>query len=182
MVERVVERGREPEPEETTSAVVFRWLTDMEEKLRNGRVVIHGKEIRWEQNRQALIHPYVNPANWDKYGTPPWMVFVQYLKKHSGKHKHQGGFGIYVLEGKGYTVVDGERFDWEKDDLIILPVKPGGCEHQHFNSDPNVAAQWLAIWFAPFRMATGNEQRQKETSPTYDGAEKFMPDPTGHVA
>lgn len=182
MVERVIERRPEPEPEETTSAYTFRWFEEKEKQLKEGRVVIKGKEIRWEQNRQAVIKPYINPANWAKWGSPEWIIFINHIKKHSGKHVHQGGLGIFVLEGRGYTVVDGERFDWEKDDLIILPVKPGGCEHQHFNLDPNKAAEWLAIIFVPFRMACGNEPRQKELSPTYDGVDKFVPEPTPHVA
>jgi len=181
LVERVIERGREPEPEETTSAYTFKWFRDRESQLREGTVVIRGKDIRWEQNRQSVIKPYLNPANWSKWGSPEWMMFCNHIKKQSGKHVHQGGLGIFVLQGKGYTVVDGERFDWVKDDLIILPVRPGGCEHQHFNLDPDIPAVWLAITFVPFRMACGNEARQKEFSPTFDGVEKFVAEPTQHV-
>ena len=46
-------------------------------------------------------------------------------RPRSGKHRHQGGLVIYVLEGKGYSIVDGERKDWEKGDLVLLPMKPG---------------------------------------------------------
>ena len=65
-----------------------------------------------------------------------WRVFIHDIKTRSGKHRHQGGLVIYVLEGKGYSVVDGERKDWEKGDLVLLPMKPEGVEHQHFNLDP----------------------------------------------
>ena len=114
MVERVIERGHEPEPEETTSAYTFKWFRDRETQLREGTVVIRGKDIRWEQNRQSVIKPYLNPANWSKWGSPEWMMFCNHIKKQSGKHVHQGGLGIFVLQGRGYTVVDGERFDWVK--------------------------------------------------------------------
>ncbi|MDO8634992.1 MAG: cupin domain-containing protein [Dehalococcoidia bacterium] len=181
MVERVIERGREPEPEETLSAYTFRFFEQKAKTLREGVVVIKGKDVRWEQNRQAVIKPYIMPGNWAKLGSPEWTIFINHIKTHSGKHVHQGGLGIFVLEGRGYTVIDGERFDWEKDDLIILPVKPGGCEHQHFNLDQNKAAEWMAIIFVPFRMASGNEPRQKSFSPTYDGTEKFVDIPNQHV-
>ena len=52
---------------------------------------------------------------------------------------------IYILEGKGYSIVDGERIDWKKSDLLLLPVRPGGVEHQHFNADPGATCQWLAF-------------------------------------
>ena len=32
----------------------------------------------------------------------------------SGKHGHQGGLVIYVIDGTGYSVINGERVDWEK--------------------------------------------------------------------
>lgn len=182
MAERVIERRPEPEPEETTSAFTFRWFAEKEKMLKEATVVIKGKDIRWEQNRQAVIKPYLNPANWSKWGSPEWIVFINHIQKHSGKHRHQGGLGIFVLEGMGYTVVDGVRYDWEKDDLIILPVKPGGCEHQHFNTSPDRAAQWLAFIFVPFRLASGNEARQVEYHPNYQGVDKFVPPPTPHVA
>src|SRR5690242_9499378 len=62
-----------------------------------------------------------------------WLVFQHDIHTHSGKHRHQGGLAIFVLEGEGYTEVDGVRIDWEAGDLILLPIKPDGCEHQHFN-------------------------------------------------
>ena len=30
-----------------------------------------------------------------------WRIFVHDIKTHSGKHCHQGGLVIYVLESKG---------------------------------------------------------------------------------
>lgn len=84
-----------------------------------------------------------------------------------------------VLEGKGYTVVDGIRYDWEKDDLILLPVKPNGCEHQHFNADPSgKAAEWMAFIFNPYFEALGAPLEQKAESPDWKGTTP----PLRHVA
>ncbi len=55
-----------------------------------------------------------------------WTCFIHDVKRQSGKHRHQGGIQLFVLEGEGYTVVDGEKVNWEKWDLIVLPVKPTG--------------------------------------------------------
>jgi gentisate 1,2-dioxygenase len=78
-------------------------------------------------------------------------VFTHEVRKISGKYRHQGELVIYVIDGKGYSVVDGERVDWEKGDLVLLPIlvllpmKPGGVEHQHFNLDPEKPALWMAF-------------------------------------
>jgi gentisate 1,2-dioxygenase len=61
-----------------------------------------------------------------------------------------------VLRGHGYSVFDGERIDWKVGDVLVLPVKPGGVEHQHFNLDPSGSSEWIAFVFLPFLHATGS--------------------------
>ncbi|MFQ5826378.1 MAG: cupin domain-containing protein, partial [Dehalococcoidia bacterium] len=128
MVEKVVERGREPEPEELFYDLTYKWRAEWRRQREVGKVVIKGNDMPWEQNRQGLIKHYMHPKNWDELGVPSWLVFIHEIRKNSGRHRHQGGLGIFVLEGRGYTVVDGVRYDWEAGDLIILPMKPNGCE------------------------------------------------------
>ena len=40
-------------------------------------------------------------------------------------HRHQGGLALFVLDGRGHTIVNGVTHDWEAGDLILLPVAPG---------------------------------------------------------
>lgn len=49
----------------------------------------------------------------------------------TGMHRHSYETIIYVLKGKGYSVVDGERYDWEAGDAILVPRWNW---HQHFNT------------------------------------------------
>ena len=37
---------------------------------------------------------------------------------------------FYVLEGRGHDIHDGERFDYEAGDCLLVP---NGVVHQHFN-------------------------------------------------
>lgn len=180
-MERMAERRHEPEPRETISEIISRYMDERTKHMREGRVIITGREMPWEQNPQALIRPYLHPANWDEVGVPGWLVFVHHIYKHSGKHRHQGGLGLFVLEGKGYTVVDGVRYDWEKDDLILLPVKTEGCEHQHFNSEPGKPAEWIAFVFMPFFDAVGNEREQRTESPDFKGQSMRVSAPLPHA-
>ncbi len=169
-MERTIERRREPEPQETISERIFRFWDENTKKMKDGKIVIKGEDISWEQNPMSLIKPYTHPVNWDELGVPGWIIFRHFIRKHSGSHRHQGGLGIFVLDGKGYTLIDGMRHDWEKNDLIIIPVVPGGCEHQHFNLEPGKPAEWLAFIFNPFIDALGNERVQVANSPDYKGA------------
>jgi len=75
---------------------------------------------------------------------------------------------IFILEGKGHTIIDGVRHDWEAGDLMLLKMTPGGVEHQHFNDDPERPAKWMALIYWPFFDVGGSEITQLENSPLYD--------------
>ena len=145
------------------------WQITWRDQRLHGKVVLKKGEAFWEQSRQALHGYYTNPGNWDALAVPGWFVFIHELRTRSGKHKHQGGICLFVLKGKGHTVVDGVRYDWEKGDCIVLPLKPGGVEHQHFNDDPDGSSEWMCLDYVPFHQMTGFETEQKELHPDWKG-------------
>ncbi len=106
------------------------------ERNLTGPVVIDCTKQEWFQARQGKLKFFLDPVSFKDTPLQQWRVFIHDIKTRSGKHRHQGGLVIYVLDGKGYSIVEGERKDWEKGDLVLLPMKPGGVEHQHFNADP----------------------------------------------
>lgn len=57
--------------------------------------------------------------------------FVQ-LPPHgsNGGHGHQNEAAFYILEGRGYEIHDGRRYDWEQGDLVLVHTD---SVHQHFN-------------------------------------------------
>ena len=57
-------------------------------------------------------------------------------------HGHQNEALFYVLEGTGYEIHDGLRYDWSTDDLVIVHVD---SVHQHFNASPSERARLLVI-------------------------------------
>ncbi len=51
---------------------------------------------------------------------------------HSGSHRHAHTEAmLYVLEGQGYSEIDGQRYDWEQGDAVHVP--PRMTVHEHFN-------------------------------------------------
>jgi gentisate 1,2-dioxygenase len=73
-----------------------------------------------------------------------------------------------VLEGRGYTIVDGQRWDWKKGDLVLLPMKVGGVEHQHSNlGSPETPAVWIAMINMAVHDYLASDLEQIENSPDY---------------
>ncbi len=140
-----------------------------------GEVVIRGHERPWVQNRNAyvqyLLHPYERAAAFRQM-----LVFIHEIHTHGGVHRHQGGLALYVLDGRGHTVYDGERIDWQTGDLILLPIRPGGVEHQHFNADPGRPARWLAFITLTFQEFLASDMVQIKSSP--DWPDESGPEPT----
>jgi len=138
-------------------------------RARNGNIVLRAKNIPWRQNRQSLVKTFLTPYGAFDTAAADWICFIHDIKVHSGKHRHQGGIQLFILEGEGSTDVDGDKIDWEKWDLVILPVKPNGCEHQHFNKEPGKPAKWMAFQYNPFNKPLGNMFNQVENSPDWKG-------------
>ena len=146
------------------------WTAAEIERSLVGRVVVHDRDRPWDVSAQAKAKRYLSPHEPDLQDTASqdWEVFLQVIPERSGKHRHQGGLIIFVLEGRGHSVVDGERHDWESGDAMLLPLTPKGVEHQHFNDDPEHPAKWIAFVYWPLFKSAGSETQQIETSPIYD--------------
>lgn len=168
MVEK--EKVRERETELAGGENYERKVNYYKEKIaraRKGIKVVHGKDLPWSSSRQGIAKDYS-----DYYATDNALTtmrfFVHDIRSHSGKHVHQGGIVLFVLKGRGTTVVDGTPFHWGEGDLILLPYKKGGVEHQHFNRDDK-PSRWLAMRSLPIAELTGNFLEQKENSPYWQG-------------
>ena len=144
-------------------------LEQMNHRAETGKIVVRAKETPWMQNRNAKVRYYFMPYKTDT-ALQTMQAFEHVIHRHSGKHRHQGGLAIFVLEGSGYTLVDGKRHDWTAGDLILLPIRPGGVSHQHFNANPDKPARWLALIANTYRAHLGYEIVQIEDSPDWKGS------------
>ena len=107
--------------------------------------VIKGKELPLEINPQGLMRWYLHPDIHDT-AIRTYFFYLQEIPpgSRSGKLRHPGEVIIYIKEGRGYTLLDGERYEWKARDLLTLPVRPDGVVFQHFNTDTEVTAK-LAV-------------------------------------
>jgi len=92
----------------------------------------------------------------------------------SQKHGHVNEAAFYILDGRGYEIHDGVRYDWQAGDVAIVH---NHCVHQHFNADPERPARALVLKTKPMYMFLNMlfqklvEPRPSEPAP---GAEEFQ--------
>ena len=123
-------------------------MRDEMERLRRMPRVIKGNEMKWNGG----------PQRWGKTLLDPHSDITQSLHIHyvdlgpeakSQKHGHQNEALVYILEGKGYEIHDGIKYEWNAGDLVLIH---GGCVHQHFNADPDKPARGIIIKGKPLYM------------------------------
>ena len=170
MTERERTRTRERPPlEDNSYERIIAERDAFAARQRSGPVVIASEDRPLQVNRQGTLRYYLAPLSYPDTPLQDWLVFENHVRTHSGKHRHQGGLVIYVIEGEGYSVVDGERVEWKAGDLLLLPIRPGGVEHQHFNKHAGATCRWIAFCHMPQMDHLAMEMTQIEISPDFRG-------------
>ena len=107
-----------------------------------------GKEIKFVDGPQVWSRHYMEPKD----------GLAQTLHIHleewgpggkSQKHGHVNEAAFYILDGSGYEIHDGIRYDWKAGDVAIVH---NNCVHQHFNADAVKPARALVIKTKPMYM------------------------------
>src|SRR6266849_11188088 len=107
--------------------------------------VIKGRRIEFNDGPQAFSRHYVEPKD----------GMTQTLHIHleeygpgakSQKHGHVNEAAFYILDGKGYEIHDGIRYDWQAGDVVVVH---NNCVHQHFNASPDKPARALVLKAKP---------------------------------
>jgi gentisate 1,2-dioxygenase len=79
---------------------------------------------------------------------------IQLLRpsEHTKAHRHTGSAVYHVVQGSGYTVIDGQRFSWQKGDILAIPP---WAVHEHANSSASADAVLFSIQDLPVLNALG---------------------------
>jgi gentisate 1,2-dioxygenase len=110
-----------------------------------GIKIVRGERLPWEINRQGKMRWYMHPAKNDTV-IRSLVIYMQEIEPggHSGKQASPGGIVHYMLQGKGYVVVDGKEHSWARGDCVGLPILSRPVEYQFFNTDGKRAARYIA--------------------------------------
>ncbi|WP_100403707.1 cupin domain-containing protein [Bacillus sp. FJAT-42315] len=99
----------------------------------------------------SLIHKDTG----DAYGTSSTMnVVVQIFKpgEHNKPHRHTNVALNFVFQGKGFSIVDGEKIEWEKGDLFLAPP---WSSHEHCNTSETEDAIFFTFQDVPVLTSMG---------------------------
>lgn len=83
---------------------------------------------------------------------------------HNKMHRHVNEAVIYILSGRGYSIIQREgepamRVDWEEGDMFSPPLL---AWHQHFNTDPKRPARYLAVTNVPLMIKMGLFRKEQK--------------------
>ena len=159
---------------------LLEWLYQLRDRQRQhqrrGAWLIKGRDLPWENNRQGKMKWFLHPAL-DNTSIRSMIVFEQEIPPggRSGAQKTPGGSVLYILEGKGYTLLDGERHDWQAEDLVNIPIRAQGVVVQHVNTDPRRHVRFVSAdlnLVDILGVDRGAELEQIEAAPDHDETKK----------
>jgi len=117
-------------------------------RLRSMPRVIKGRELTFNDGPQSFSKHFIEPVD----------GLTQTLHIHleeygpggrTQKHGHVNEAAFYILDGEGYEVHDGMRYDWKAGDVAIVHMN---CVHQHFNASATKPARALVMKPKPMIM------------------------------
>ena len=149
MLERERVREKEAEPIEYDTAIQdnIRHHKSTKEILAALPHTIHFEDRPWTQS-VSCTHKYMDqrahtvPASeWlaPFYTMNAWHELLR-PGHYMGTHRHINEAIFYIMEGGGWEIHDGVRWDWEAGDILCVPSY---CIHTHFG-DPVVGARFFA--------------------------------------
>lgn len=144
------------------------------DRLRAMPRVIKGTELLFSDGAQSFSKHFVEPV--DGLTQTLHVHLEEYAPGgRTQKHGHVNEAAFYILDGTGYEIHDGIRYDWEAGDVAIVH---NNCVHQHFNKDPLKPARALVMKPKPMMMFMNllfqKQVIPKPTEPT-EGGKGFEP-------
>lgn len=101
-------------------------------RVRDASVVVDDASVGHSgDSEQSRTWWRLGPGD-DPFLTQTVQVHFVQLPPHSANHGHghQNEATFFILEGRGYEIHDGQRYDWAKADLVLVHTD---SVHQHFN-------------------------------------------------
>jgi gentisate 1,2-dioxygenase len=159
---------------------LLEWMYRLRDQQREfqgkGAWLIKGRDLPWENNRQGKMKWFLHPAL-NNTAIRSMIVFEQEIAPggRTGAQKTPGGSVLYILEGKGYTLLDGERHDWQAEDLVNIPIRSNGVVVQHINADPHRRVRFVSAdlnLVDILGVDRGAEMEQVEAAPEWERTDK----------
>ncbi len=124
-------------------------------RSQRGPVIVHTKDLKLEHlESRGRRRAYISEPQILGSMVQTMAMFVAEIPPagKTGKHRHFNEAMIYVLAGRGHTIIDGQRYEWAEGDVVSVPLYSW---HQHFNDDPDHPVRYLGVTNIPLIRALG---------------------------
>lgn len=148
-----------------------RYASEEIERRKKSKVHVSGDDI--QEMLKEHTHPYiVDPRlgfnqRWFRFWINRGSVGMEDPGRTEGYglgHRHTVEAVIYIMQGHGFSLIDGVKHPWEAGDFICVPVF---AWHKHFNESKDTELWHMAVTTGPFGMATGIAIYEDEKYPEY---------------
>jgi len=132
-----------------------RLAEDAQRRARSGPVVVHTKDLKLEHlESRGRKRAYISEPQILGSMVQTMAMFIAQIDPggRTGKHRHFNEAMIYILEGRGHSIIDGERYEWGQGDVISVPLYSW---HHHVNDDPVRPVRYLGVTNIPLLRAMG---------------------------
>ncbi len=129
-----------------TPVVSYPWIRT-EEVLKDAAAHTEGTPA------DGVIYEYTNPYTGGPV-MPTMSAYIQRLApgQHTDAHRHTPSTVYHVARGSGYSIVNGEKLEWEEHDTFAVP---GWAVHEHVNGSGNDEAILFSFSDEPVLRALG---------------------------
>ena len=118
----------------------------------------------------GVIMEYINPNT----GGPVMMTIGAHMQmlrpgEHTKAHRQVGSFVYQCCKGKGWSVINGRRFDWQERDIFVVPA---WMYHEHANASDSEDACLFAFHDLPVMRSLG--LYREEALADFDGHQPIL--------
>ncbi len=123
------------------------------ERWKGARLFIKSEELEFSTNATGTTAMVVNPRL--GFVNSQISSFIREIPVgwKSGVHIHNMEAIIMFIQGTGYTMVEGVKYEWKRGDVITIPPM---AKHQHFNTGSEEAARFFAVTTVPLMVNIGS--------------------------
>ena len=106
----------------------------------------------------GVLMEYVNPAtNGPVMRTMGASMQLLRPNEHTQAHRHTGSFLYHVAKGRGHSIINGQRYDWQERDIFCVP---SWAWHEHVNGSASDDACLFCLSDLPVMRALGLYREQ----------------------